>query len=57
MGILIIQLIAGVLINIFIGKLATVIFRKDNRSARIPLRFIGLFLVINSVIGLSHILR
>lgn len=52
---LILELIAGILINIFIGKLGMLIFRKDNTATRIPLRFLGVFFVINSVSLLFHI--
>ena len=51
----IIMLIAGILINIFIGKLGMLIFRKDNTLTRIPLRFLGIFLVINSASFIFHI--
>ncbi len=51
----IIELIAGILINIFIGKLGVVIFRKDNTLTRIPLRFLSIYLVINSVSCIFHI--
>lgn len=42
-------LLAGILINIFMLKLGVVIFRKNSIITKIILRFIGIFLVINSV--------
>ena len=50
-----ILLIAGVLINIFIGKLAIVLFKKDGTMPRITLRFLGIYLIINSVSYIFHI--
>lgn len=45
----IVGLLAGILINIFMLKLGVVIFRKNSIITKIILRFIGIFLVINSV--------
>lgn len=53
--ILIIELMAGILINIFIGKLARGIFKKDGTGPRLPLRVLGVYLVINSISALLHI--
>lgn len=50
----IIELIVGILVNVFIGKLGMIIFRKDNTLTRIPLRFLGIFLVINSAPIIFH---
>lgn len=50
-----IALIAGILLNIFIGKLAVLIFKKDGTSSRAPIRFIGVVLIINSISHLFHI--
>lgn len=47
-----ILLIAGVFINIFIGKIAIFIFKKDGTMSRFPIRFLGVYMVLNSV---SHI--
>ncbi|MDT3426186.1 threonine/homoserine efflux transporter RhtA [Paenibacillus forsythiae] len=49
------ELIAGLLINIFIGPLAVALFRKDGTASRLPLRILGVYLVINSVPGIFHI--
>lgn len=43
------ELIIGVLMNVFIGKIGQVAFGKDNRTTRIILRVIGIFLIINGV--------
>lgn len=50
-----IELILGVLMNIFIGKIGKVAFGKDNRTTRIILRVIGIFLIINGVSHAFHI--
>lgn len=49
------ELLAGLLINIFIGFLAVFFFRKDGTSSRIPLRILGVFLIINAVSRIFHI--
>lgn len=51
----VIMLIVGILLNIFIGKLAVLIFKKDGTGPRIPLRVLGVYLVINSISNLFHI--
>lgn len=51
----IIMFIAGVLINIFIGKLARFIFKKDGTLPRLPLRVLGIYLIINSISNTFHI--
>ncbi|WP_234117274.1 hypothetical protein [Clostridium hydrogenum] len=50
-----IALILGILLNIFIGKLAVFIFKKDGTASRFPIRFIGIVLVLNSISHLFHI--
>lgn len=50
-----VALIIGILLNIFIGKLAVLIFKKDGTGPRIPIRFLGVYLVINSISHLFHI--
>jgi hypothetical protein len=52
---LILELAAGILINIFIGKLAKFIFKKDGTGSRIPLRLLGVYLIINSISFLFHV--
>ena len=51
----IIMLIIGVLINIFMEKLVKIIFKKDGTLSRVPLRILGIYLVINSVSVIFHI--
>lgn len=49
------ELLAGLLINVFIGVLAVFFFRKDGTSSRTPLRILGVFLIINAVSRIFHI--
>jgi threonine/homoserine/homoserine lactone efflux protein len=51
----IIELTIGVIINVFIGKLGVVIFRRDDKTSRIILRVIGVFLIINGVSRAFHV--
>lgn len=51
----IIMLLAGILLNIFIGKLAVLIFKKDGTLPRIPIRVLGIVLILNSISYLFHI--
>lgn len=51
----IIILIVGILLNVFIGKLAVFIFKKDGTLPRLPIRFLGIVLVLNSIGYLFHI--
>ncbi|OKP79941.1 hypothetical protein A3844_27950 [Paenibacillus helianthi] len=51
----IVELIVGILINVFIGTLGQVIFRKDDRTSRFILRVIGVFLIINGISRTFHV--
>lgn len=51
----IVMLIVGILLNVFIGKIAVFIFKKDGTLPRIPLRILGVSLVINSISNLFHV--
>lgn len=51
----ILMLIAGILINIYMGKLVKIIFKKDGTLPRLPLRILGVYLIINSVALIFHI--
>lgn len=51
----ILMLIVGILINIFMGKLVNIIFKKDGTLPRLPLRILGVYLIINSVSFIFHI--
>jgi len=53
----IIELVLGILINIFIGQLSKVIFRKDDRMTRTIFRIIGVFCIIDSILKIFHYLR
>lgn len=50
-----VALIIGILLNIFIGKLAVLIFKKDGTASRVPIRFIAVVLVLNGAAHLLHI--
>lgn len=41
----IVEVLAGIFINLYIGFLAKAIFRKDGTAPRIPLRVIGIYLI------------
>lgn len=48
MGLLgIIEIISGILVNVYIGFLTNILFRKDGTGPRIPLRIAGIYLIIN----------
>lgn len=51
----IIMLVIGILINVFIGKLVKIIFKKDGTLPRLPLRVLGIALIINSISDIFHI--
>ncbi|WP_433942831.1 hypothetical protein [Paenibacillus sp. SN-8-1] len=42
-----IEVIAGLLINIYISRLAKILFKKDGVGPRTPLRVAGIYLIIN----------
>lgn len=45
-----IELILGVLINAFIGKVSRFTFRSDKGMSRVIVRLIGIFLVIDPIL-------
>ncbi|MPQ31179.1 hypothetical protein E4V42_06970 [Clostridium estertheticum] len=47
------EMILGIILNVFIGKIAVFIFKKDGTGPRIIIRVAGIVLFIN---GLSAIL-
>lgn len=51
----IIMLIVGILLNIFIGKLAVLIFKKDGTPSRVPIRVLGIVLVLHAASYLFHV--
>ncbi|MFL0252605.1 hypothetical protein ACJDT4_19510 [Clostridium neuense] len=51
----IIMLLVGILLNIFIGKLAVLIFKKDGTLPRIPIRVLGIVLILQAIGYLFHI--
>jgi hypothetical protein len=50
-----IELIAGLFINLFIGKLQILLFRKKTQTSRIIIRIIGVYLVIDGLLGILHL--
>jgi len=50
-----IELTAGLLINLFIGKLQIFLFRKKTQASRIIIRIIGVYLLIDGLLGILHI--
>lgn len=55
MAINLIELVAGLVINLFIGKLQIVLFRKKTYASRVIIRVIGVFLLIDGLLGILHI--
>ncbi|WP_251034705.1 MULTISPECIES: hypothetical protein [unclassified Bacillus (in: firmicutes)] len=51
----IIELLAGIAMNIWIGWFGKTFFGKDDRSSRVILRICGIFLIINGVSRAFHI--
>ena len=49
-----IQLVAGILINIFIGPLGKLVFKSDKGASKTILRVIGVALVINGALTIGH---
>jgi hypothetical protein len=49
------ELLVGILINVFIGTIGKAIFRKDDRTSRVILRIIGVFLMINGISRAFHV--
>ncbi|MDF2887756.1 MAG: hypothetical protein K0R23_2141 [Lacrimispora sp.] len=47
--------ITGVLFNVFIEKMAIFLFKKDGTVSRFPIRFLGIYLIINSISHIFHI--
>lgn len=50
-----VELIVGVLMNAYIGKIGLTVFGKDDTYSRALLRVIGIFLIINGVSRAFHI--
>ncbi|MDF2505214.1 hypothetical protein [Clostridium sp.] len=51
----IVEIILGIILNIFIGKISRFIFKKDGTGPRIPLRIAGIWLLINGLSGIMNI--
>ncbi|MFX3617651.1 MAG: hypothetical protein ACE3JK_08985 [Sporolactobacillus sp.] len=50
-----IELAAGLLINLLIGKLQMILFRKKTQASRVIIRVIGVFLLVDGLLGILHI--
>ncbi|WP_438494871.1 hypothetical protein [Paenibacillus sp. IHBB 3054] len=51
----IIELLAGLIINVWIGAFGRIIFKKDDKTSRIVLRILGVFLLINGISRAFHV--
>lgn len=50
----VIELIFGILINAFIGKVSKLIFRSDKGTSRVIIRLIGIFLVVDPILRIFN---
>ncbi|MGG4394808.1 hypothetical protein ABEX25_10950 [Paenibacillus thiaminolyticus] len=50
----IVELLCGIFINIYIGFLVKALFRKVGTASGIPLRVIGIYLIINGISKLTQ---
>ncbi|WP_379145705.1 hypothetical protein [Paenibacillus sp. sgz500992] len=51
----IIELLAGLIINVWIGAFGRIIFKKDDKTTRVVLRILGVFLLINGISRAFHV--
>ncbi|AIQ20446.1 membrane protein [Paenibacillus sp. FSL H7-0357] len=51
----IIELLAGLIINVWIGAFGRIIFKKDDKISRVVLRILGVFLLINGISRAFHV--
>ncbi|MEK5025984.1 hypothetical protein NST99_28780 [Paenibacillus sp. FSL L8-0470] len=51
----IIELLAGLIINVWIGAFGRIIFKKDDKTSRVVLRILGVFLLINGISRAFHV--
>lgn len=49
--------ILGIILNVFIGKIAVFLFKKDGSLSRIPIRVVGIILLINGIPEIFDILK
>lgn len=49
------ELIVGLLMNVFISRVERFIFHKPNHLARIIVRIVAVFCVIDGFLGLTHL--
>ncbi|MBW9173162.1 hypothetical protein K2F43_18360 [Clostridium estertheticum] len=49
--------ILGIILNVFIGKIAVFLFKKDGTLSRLPIRVVGIMLIINGIPAIFDILK
>ncbi|AAK78155.1 hypothetical protein BJV85_003960 [Clostridium acetobutylicum] len=49
------EIFLGILLNVFIGKIVKIVFKKDGTLPRVPVRFIGITLILNGVGNMVHL--
>ncbi|MCB2358765.1 hypothetical protein [Clostridium estertheticum] len=49
--------ILGIILNVFIGKIAVFVFKKDGTLSRLPIRVVGIMLIINGIPAIFDILK
>ncbi|MBU3157173.1 hypothetical protein [Clostridium estertheticum] len=54
---LIAAVILGIILNVFIGKAAVFLFKKDGTLSRLPIRVVGIMLIINGIPAIFDILK
>ncbi|APC39912.1 hypothetical protein [Clostridium estertheticum] len=54
---LIAAVILGIILNVFIGKIAVFLFKKDGTLSRLPIRVVGIMLIINGIPAIFDILK
>ncbi|MBU3072594.1 hypothetical protein [Clostridium estertheticum] len=54
---LIAAVILGIILNVFIGKIAVFLFKKDGTLSRLPIRVVGIMLIINGIPAICDILK
>lgn len=50
-----VQVILGILINLFMEKIVKVVFKKDGTFSRLPLRVLGIYLLINGATTILNV--
>lgn len=50
-----VQVVLGILINLFMEKIVKVVFKKDGTFSRLPLRILGIYLLINGATTILNV--